>query len=60
MLLGAKWVFKICKCLVLNSTNISNFQPLEVVCHGRQTQLQVGEMFFFNVAFEKNVKRGLF
>ena len=29
--------------LVLNQTNISNFQPLEVVGRGSWTQLQVGE-----------------
>ena len=34
---------KICKCVVLNSTNMSNFHPLEVVDRGSETQLQVGE-----------------
>ena len=31
------------KKLVTNSTNISNFHPLEVVGRGNETQLQVGE-----------------
>ena len=26
-----------------NETNISNFQPLEVMCRGSETQLQVDE-----------------
>ena len=34
---------KICKCLVSNWTNTSNFHPLEVVGRGSETQLQVGE-----------------
>ena len=34
---------KICKCLVSNETNMSNFHPLEVVSRGSETQLQVGE-----------------
>ena len=34
---------EICKCLVSNSTNTSNFHPLEVVDRGSETQLQVGE-----------------
>ena len=34
---------KICKYLCLNSTNMSNFHPLEVVDRGSETQLQVGE-----------------
>ena len=34
---------EIFKCFVSNTTNISNFHPLEVVCRGRSTQLQVGE-----------------
>ena len=34
---------KICKCLVSNQTNICNLHPLEVVCRGSETQLQVGE-----------------
>ena len=34
---------KICKCLVLNEINMSNFHPLEVVCRGSETQLQVDE-----------------
>ena len=29
---------------------MSSFQPLEVVGRGSETQLQVGEYFFFNVA----------
>ena len=32
---------KICICLVLNSTNITNFQPLEVVDRGSETQPEV-------------------
>ena len=31
------------KCFVLNQAIVSNFQPLEVVDHGNETQLQVGE-----------------
>ena len=34
---------KISKYLCSNLTNKSNFQPLEVVGHGSQTQIQVGE-----------------
>ena len=34
---------KICKCLVPNWTNMSNFQQLEVVGRGSETQLQVAE-----------------
>ena len=34
---------KICKCLVSKYTNASNFHPLEVVCGGSETKLQVGE-----------------
>ena len=34
---------KICKYLYSNETNISNFQSLEVVCHGSETQLKVAE-----------------
>ena len=33
----------ICKYLVSNSTNISNFHPLEVAGRGSETQLQVAE-----------------
>ena len=36
---------KICKYLCSNQTNMSNFQPLEVVGRGSETQLQVGENF---------------
>ena len=44
MLLGMKCLnIKIRKCLVLNSTHMSNFQPLEVVDRGSETQLQVDE-----------------
>ena len=32
---------KICKCVVLNLTNMTNFQPLEVVGRGSETQPQV-------------------
>ena len=39
-----EWLnIKICKCLVSNKTNVGNFQPLEVVYRGSETQLQVGE-----------------
>ena len=34
---------KICKCLVSNETSISNFQALEVVDRGSETQPQVLE-----------------
>ena len=34
---------KICKCLVSNKTNRSNFLPHKVVGRGSETQLQVGE-----------------
>ena len=34
---------KICKCLVLNLTNMSNFQPREVVYRGSEIQPQVVE-----------------
>ena len=34
---------KICKCLASNSTHMSNFQPLEVVDRGSETQPQVVE-----------------
>ena len=34
---------KMCKCLVLNYTNMSIFQPFEVVDLGIETQLQMGE-----------------
>ena len=43
------WKWNVClksriwKCLVSNETNMSNFQPLEVVGRGSETQLQVGE-----------------
>ena len=33
----------ICKCLVSNYTNMSNFQPLQVVDRDSETQLQVAE-----------------
>ena len=33
----------ICKCFFSNQTDMSNFQPLEVVDRGSETQLQVGE-----------------
>ena len=33
----------ISKCLVSNSVNVGNCHPLEVVCRGSETQLQVGE-----------------
>ena len=39
---------KICKYLRLNSTNLSNFQPLEVVGRGSETQLQVHEKVLIN------------
>ena len=44
LLLGMKWGFKlkICKCLDPNSTNMSNFRPLEFVGRGSETQLKVG------------------
>ena len=35
--------YKICKYLVSNQTNMSNFDPLEVVNRGSETQLQVGQ-----------------
>ena len=31
----------ICKCSVSNKANLSDFHPLEVVCRGSETQLQV-------------------
>ena len=34
---------KICKCLRSNNTHMSNFQLLEVVDRGSETQLQVAE-----------------
>ena len=34
---------KICKYLVSNQTNMSNFHPLEVLGRDSETQLQVGE-----------------
>ena len=34
---------RIFKYLCLNQTNMSNFQPLEVVGRGGETQLQVAE-----------------
>ena len=34
---------KICKCLVSNLENMSNFQPLEVVDRGSETQPKVAE-----------------
>ena len=34
---------KICKCLVLNQTNVRHFQPLEVVGRDSDAQLQEGE-----------------
>ena len=34
---------KICKYLLSSQINMSNFQPLEVVGRGSETQLQVGE-----------------
>ena len=34
---------KICKCSVPNSTNASNFHPLEVVGRVSEAQLQVSE-----------------
>ena len=37
------FAFTVIKRLVSNSTNISNFHPLEVVGRGSETQLQVGE-----------------
>ena len=39
------WLFKHkdLKCFVSNKTNASNFNPLEVVGGGSETQLQVGE-----------------
>ena len=33
------------KCFFLNETNVSNFNPLEVVSRVSETQLQVGEKF---------------
>ena len=36
----------ICKRLVSNSTNMSNFHPLEVVDHGSETQPKVGEKLY--------------
>ena len=33
----------ICKIIVSNTTNMSNFYPLEVVAHGSKTQFQVGK-----------------
>ena len=37
----------ICKCLVLNWANMSNFHPLEFVGRGCGTQFQVSENYFF-------------
>ena len=34
---------KICKCLVLNLTNTSKFKLFEVLGHGSERQLEVGE-----------------
>ena len=45
--------FKICKCLVSNLTNMSNFQPLEVVGRASETELQVGE----NLTYWKRVEK---
>ena len=36
---------KICKYYKSNYTNVGYFQPLEVVGHGSETQLQVAEKF---------------
>ena len=41
---------KICKYLVSNSTNMRNFQPLEVVDRGSETQSQVVENLNINLA----------
>ena len=38
---------KICKYLCSNYTNMSNFQPLEVVGRGSETQLKVAENFSY-------------
>ena len=35
--------YKVCKYLVSNETNMSNFQLLEVVDCGSETQLHVGK-----------------
>ena len=35
--------FRICKSLVSNLKNISNFHQFEVVVRGSETQLQIGE-----------------
>ena len=49
---------KICKSLVSNWTNMSNFHPREVLCRCSETQLQVDEkldyLFFFNLAARLN------
>ena len=34
---------KICKCLISNLTNMSDFQPIEIVGCGSETQSQVGD-----------------
>ena len=43
--IGNEMEFKhqICKCFVVNLTNISNFHSLKVVGRGSETQLQVSE-----------------
>ena len=38
---------KICKCLVSNKINVSNFHPSEVVGRGSEPQLQVGEYLMY-------------
>ena len=38
----------ICKCLVLNRKNMKIFHPLEVVGHGKETQLEVDEKLIVN------------
>ena len=37
---------KICKYLVSNEPNMSNFHPGEVVGRGSETQLQIGENYY--------------
>ena len=42
-----KWLFRNQDFQIFgpNKTNMSNFHPLEVVCRGSETQLQVGENY---------------
>ena len=39
-------------CWDLNFTNQTNFQSLEVVCRGSETQLQMAENFKLNGEFQ--------